>query len=256
MTRSLIQRIAFVSLILVTAILVTSPSASAMTVQPVVIDLTPSGRQMSQIVTVQNTFTTPLPVELRVEDLKVGNNGLVGTGKDSGDLLVFPPQAIIQPNQTQTFRIQYVGNPSLAKSKHYYVTIAQLPVKLPAGKSAIQILYNFRVLVSVAPLGSKPNLQVKSAEIGTNKDGKPIPVITVYDDSPAYGYLSRGTLEITQKDAAGHQIFDQTVTGPELQQIIGFGLVSSGETRRISVPIVLPAAGGTLEVKFTPNSGS
>ena len=240
--------------IVVSAALGAAPAALAMTVQPVVIDLTPGGRGMSQIVTVENTFTNPLPVELRVEDLTASANGLTGTGKDSGDLLVFPPQAIIQPSQTQTFRIQYVGDPALATSKHYYVTIAQLPVKLPAGKSAIQILYNFRVLVSVAPLGVKPDLQVKSAEIGKNAKGEPIPVITVEDASTAYGYLSRGKLEITQRDAAGHEVFDKTLPGPELQQVIGFGLVSSGQTRRIAVPVVLPSAGGTLDVKFTPSS--
>ena len=62
-------------------------------------------------------------------------------------------QAMIQPGQTQTFRVQYVGDPDLARSKHYYVTVAQLPVQMPQGQSAIQILYNFQVLVSVSPSG-------------------------------------------------------------------------------------------------------
>ena len=38
----------------------------AMTVQPVVINLKTAGRGMTQILTVENTFATPLPVELRV----------------------------------------------------------------------------------------------------------------------------------------------------------------------------------------------
>ena len=39
--------------------------AAAMTVQPVVLDLQTSGRGMSQVITVENTFSTPLPVELQ-----------------------------------------------------------------------------------------------------------------------------------------------------------------------------------------------
>jgi fimbrial chaperone protein len=180
-------------------------------------------------------------------------NGVKGTGKDPGDLLVFPPQALIQAGQTQTFRIQWVGDPEIKRSKHYYVTVAQLPVQLPQGQSAIQILYNFQVLVSVSPQGIKPNITIVSAAIGRNSAGKPVPVLTVTNDSAAHGYLSRGRLQITEKDASGHQVFSKVIPGPEVQQTIGFGLIASGQTRKIQVPIILPVEGGTLEATFTPD---
>ena len=41
--------------------------ASAMTVQPVVVDLRTAGREMSQVITVENTFSRQLPVELTVQ---------------------------------------------------------------------------------------------------------------------------------------------------------------------------------------------
>ena len=44
--------------------------ADAMTVQPIVIDLETMGRGMSQVITVENTFDTPLPVELTVQRLE------------------------------------------------------------------------------------------------------------------------------------------------------------------------------------------
>lgn len=231
-----------------------SPRADAMTVQPVVLDLSTSGRGMSQVITVENTFTSPLPVEMRIEELSFDENGAHGTGKDPGDLLVFPPSALIQPGQTQTFRVQYVGDPGLAKSKHYYVTVAQLPVKLPEGQSAIQILYNFQVLVSVAPPGAKPALKVTAAEIGKNDKGAPVPIITVSNSSIAHGYLSQGHLRITETDATGREVFHRTIPGPEIQQTIGFGLVTAGQTRRIMVPVVLPAEGGKVDAQFTPES--
>ena len=160
-------------------------AASAMTVQPVVIDLQTAGRSMSQVIQVENTFATPLPVELTIQELELTADGVKQTGKDPGDLLVFPPQAIIAPGQTQTFRVQYVGDPGLAKSKHYYVTVAQLPVKLPEGQSAIQILYNFQVLISVSPAGVKPKIEVQSASITQTPDGKSVPIVTVVNQSPA-----------------------------------------------------------------------
>ncbi len=225
-------------------------TAWAMTVQPVMINLTTTGRGMSQVVTVENTFATTLPVELRVQELKVTENGVELTGVDPGDLLVFPPQALIEPGQTQSFRVQYVGDPDLAASKHYYITVAQLPVKLPEGQSAIQILYNFQVLVSVGPAGVKPSLSVQSAAVGRNADGKPVPVITVANSSAAHGYLSNGRLRIVQKDAEGKEIFRRSLSGPEIQQTIGFGLIGANQSRVVQIPVELPSDAGTVEAAF------
>lgn len=226
--------------------------AVAMTVQPVVVDLQTAGRDMSKIVTVENTFATPLPVELNIQELKLTEDGVSLTGKDPGDLLVFPPQALIQPGQTQTFRVQYVGDPALAESKHYYITVAQLPVKLPEGRSAIQILYNFQVLISVSPGGAKPALRIAAAEVGRNSAGKPIPVVTVTNDAAAHGYLSNGRLRVIGKDASGKEVFRKTYSGPEIQQTIGFGLIGSHQTRRVNVPVELPADSGTVEATISP----
>jgi P pilus assembly chaperone PapD len=226
----------------------------AMTVQPVVLNLTTSGRGMSQVVTVENTFANPLPVEMRIQELTLTENGVQGTGTDPGDLLVFPQQALIQPGQTQTFRVQYVGNPDLARSKHYYVTVAQLPVQMPQGQSAIQILYNFQVLVSVSPTGVRPAITVTSAEVGRDANNRPVPAVTVTNSATAHGYLSNGRLRIVQRDTAGHEVFRRTLPGPEIQQTIGFGLIGAGQTRRVLVPIVLPTEGGTVEAQFTPEN--
>lgn len=224
----------------------------AMTVQPVVIDLETAGRGMSQVVTVENTFATPLPVELTIQQLELTEDGVKLTGVDPGDLLVFPPQALIEPGQTQAFRVQYVGDPDLAESKHFYITVAQLPVKLPEGQSAIQILYNFQVLVSVGPNGMKPALVVKNSAIDTANEGRREPVVTVQNDSARYGYLSQGRLRVVAKDAAGKEVLRETMTGPEIQQRMGFGLVGGNQTRKVRLPVQLPTEAGTVEVTFAP----
>lgn len=238
-----------------TAAVVAATAVWAMTVQPVVIDLTASGRGANGVLTVENTFASPLPTEIRVEDLKVDENGVSGTGADGGDLVVFPPQSLIQPGQTQTFRIQYVGDPSLQRSKHYYVTVAQLPVQLPEGESAIQILYNFQVLVSVAPTGVRPALAVTGAEIATTDDGRRQPRLTVTNTSRAHGYLANGRLRLIVRDAEGDEVLRRNLSGPEIQQTIGFGLVGAEQTRRVFVPIEMPSEGASVEARFTPDNG-
>ena len=228
-----------------------APAALAMTVQPVVIDLQTSGRAMSQVVTVENTFASPLPVELTIQELELTADGVKQTGKDNGDLLVFPPQALIPAGQTQTFRVQYVGDPDLKRSRHYYITVAQLPVKLPQGQSAIQILYNFQVLVSVEPQGMKPAITVTSATIGHDAKGKPVPLLTVGNTSGAHGYLANGHLRIVEKDASGKEVFRRTLSGAEIQQTMGFGLIGGNQTRKVTVPVELPQDGGSIDASFS-----
>ncbi len=249
-----LRRVTLAALVSVSLGGLMSTAADAMTVQPVVLDLQTSGRGMSQVITVENTFATPLPVELRVEELGFVEGGLKSTGKDPGDLVIYPPQALIEPGQTQSFRIQFVGDAALAQSKHYYVTVSQLPIDLPEGQSAIQILYDFQVLVSVAPQGAEPAITVAGAEIGRNEAGQPVPVVTFSNASAAHGYVSKGSLVITERDASGARIFSRTLPGPEIQQTIGFGLVGAGQTRRMTLPVELPSGDGTVEVVLAPDA--
>jgi fimbrial chaperone protein len=227
-----------------------------MTVQPVVIDLKPVGHGGSSAITVENTFTTPLPVELTVQQLSFDEKGVVPTGKDPGDLLVFPPQAIIQPGQTQTFRVQWVGDPTIAKSQHYFVTVAQLPVKLPEGQSAIQILYDFQVLVSVAASQGSPHLTVTAATIAKVPGAKPTdpvkyePQVTVQNSGPNYGYVSHSRVTIVEKDPAGKEVFRRTLSPEEIQQTLGFGLVGPQVSRTLVIPVELPQADGSVTAEM------
>ena len=225
-------------------------SAPATTVQPIVIDLNAVGQGTSHTITVENTNAARLPVEIRVESLAFGDDGVTSAGP-SRDLAVFPAQAVIEPGRTQTFRVQWAGGP-IDRSKSYYVTVAQAPVSLPAGESAIQVLYNFQVLVSVTPARAKANLTVESASIGRDADGKPAPVIVVHNDSIAHGYLSRGALSLVERDASGKTVFERTLAPSEIQQTIGYGLVGPGQRRSLVLPISLPAGSGSVEARFLP----
>jgi fimbrial chaperone protein len=215
------------------ALVFTTHQAAAMSVRPMVLDLQTSGRGMSQVVSVENNSEHPLPVELNVQELRFDHSGNPQTGSDPGDLVVFPAQALIQPGQAQTFRIQYVGDAGLDKSRHYYITVAH-------------------VLASVGPQHSKSALRVLSAEVGRNEAGKPVPLVTLGNDSVTYGYLSSGELRILEKDGTGREVFRRTLTGPEIQQMLGMGLMASAQTRQFALPLVLPAEDGTVTVQFVP----
>src|SRR5438105_900281 len=130
--------------ILLAAAMVTvaASPAHATSVSPMVVDLQTTGRNVVANVGVSNTADKPLTMEVAPLLLTATATGLVQKGGDADDLLVTPPTALILPGHTQNFRVQWVGDPAMVASHHYYVAINQLPVKLPEGQSQVQIIYN------------------------------------------------------------------------------------------------------------------
>jgi fimbrial chaperone protein len=130
--------------------------------------------------------------------------------------------------------------------------VAQLPVKLSGEQAGIQILYNFEVLISVGPQGVKPAMRIASASLVRNNAGESVPLIRLANESATYGYLSRGQLHIIARNAEGAVSLSRVLSGGELQQTLGMGLVASGQTRDFVVPIILPADTVAVEARFVP----
>jgi len=225
------------------AIMPVSP-ALATTVSPVMVDLQTNGRGVVANISVNNTGAGALPIEIQVIPLTPTATGLQpGKGDTDEDLPVTPPSVLIPAGKTQTFRVQWIGDPELNSSKHYYISINQLPVKLPEGESAVQVVYNFQVLVSVSSPDKKPQLAITSVGPAT-VNGKPAAAVTVQNSGQAHGYISQHRLKITETSAAGAELFSKTISGAEFQQLVGYGLVATGQTRTVDVPLDQAAPAG------------
>ncbi|MDY6922362.1 MAG: hypothetical protein SWI22_00185 [Pseudomonadota bacterium] len=226
--------------------------ASALNVQPVVIDLLSTGRRASTVLTLQNTFSTTVPVELSARLLQIVDGELKETEVEAEDLLIFPAQATVRPGESQAFRVQWVGDPEPEASHHFFVTVAQLPVELPENQNAIQVLYNFKVLVSVGAPGATPELAVQSTSIETDEAGVGHPVLTVANTGRTYGYVGKHRMTLIQRAPNGDEILRQTYEPEQIQQVMGLGLVPSGTTRRLPINVALPQPNGSLSVELTP----
>lgn len=237
------------------ALVASGVPVAALNVQPVVLDLLSSGRRSSAVITLQNTFTTTVPVELVARPVELVDGEFRELDEESEDLLVFPATATVEPGQSQAFRVQWVGDPAITASRHYYVSVAQLPVQLPENENAVQVLYNFKVLVSVGANGANSALAVVSATIETDANGRSTPVINVSNTGTTYGYLGRGRITITQRNAAGATIFRESFEPDEIQRRMGLGLIPSGATRSLPINLDLPSAEGSITVDIAPVEG-
>jgi fimbrial chaperone protein len=236
----------FLSAVAVACLLASAAAgtASAMTVSPIHVEMASVGTASRTQVTVTNSGTTPLPVETFLEKLQLDENGKKKTSKAGDDFLVFPPQAMIPPGGTQVFRLQWVGDPELARSESYLFTISQVPVKFPKGQNKIQVVMGFGVVVNVGATGATASLNVVGSAMVKDKQGKRHPTLTVENPSATHALLPDGTIHLSAEG------WSKSFSSSEITEKIGIGLVQPGKRRRFVLPVDVPASVTNLQVSL------
>lgn len=213
--------------------------AFALNVQPLSLEMVAIGPNSRSSVQVVNDTARPLPVEVVVKRIDISEDGKTSETPAGDEFLIFPPQAIVPAGATQNFRVQWVGAPDIKKSQTYMLSVNQLPVKMKPGESGVQMVFNFGVVVSVAPAGAQSALDLVSAEAATQGDKHGV-AVTLENHSAMYAYLSDAKL--TLGSGGWHKVF----TSGELRDAIGYGVVLPGKRRRILVPADVPAGAGKI----------
>ena len=210
--------------------------AEAMSVTPIQVEMNSSGPGGRAQIIVTNEGKDPLPVEIKLERLSLGESGERSLSKAPDNFLIFPPQALIKPGSAQVFRIQWVGEPLLSASESYMMSVNQIPVKLPTGKSAVQIVMSFGVVINVAPPQGLPELKLVGSGVETDKKtGKRHPTITVENPTKIHALLPQSIIQVSSGG------WSHTLSQSELGQRVGIGLVQPGKKRKFVLPVDLPA---------------
>lgn len=222
-------------------------TAYAMSVTPVVLDLAASGTKADQIIVV-NDGATVLPVEIVISRLEIDENGKTSAKPAADEFLLFPPQALIPPGGTQNFRVQWVGDPQITASQSYIFSVNQVPVQMPKGQSGVQVVFNFATVVNVAPATGRAGLDLVSAGVGKDDQGKLRPAVTVKNPGNIHAKLTDATIKLSGG------AWSQTLRPEQLRQVMGVGLVQPGKTRRFLLPLDLPAGVSqvTASVDYKP----
>ena len=209
-------------------------TALAMTVSPMQVEMTTVGARSRGQVFVVNNSNEPLPIEAMIERLTLDESGKPQISKAGEDFLVMPPQAIIPPGATQNFRVQWLGEPDLAKSESFVLSLNQVPVKL-SGQSGVQVVMGLGVMINVAPPQGLPALKVVSTGVTSDKSGRRRPTITVENVSNVHALLPQGTIEL----ASGG--WSASLPPQSTSDEVGIGLVQPGKQRKFTLPVDLPA---------------
>jgi P pilus assembly chaperone PapD len=214
--------------------------AHGFSVQPLAVEMVAIGSNSRATLQVENDGAQPAPVEVVVKKLEIGVDGKTTETAAGDEFLVFPPQAVIPPGATQSFRVQWTGAPDIKKSQGYMFYVNQLPVKRKASETGVQMMLNFGVLVNVAPAGAESSLKLVKAE-AASEGKKHGAMVTVENPSAMYSYFSDAKLTLESGS------WRKVLSSSELRQLIGYGIVQPGKTRRILVPADVPAGVGKIE---------
>jgi fimbrial chaperone protein len=220
----------------------------AMSVSPNVIDMTTIGGGRTGNITVVNDSAKQIPIEIVISRLELDEKGEMTLTPSGDEFLVFPAQALMAPGATQIFRIQWVGDAALQKSQSYTFSVNQVPVKLPEGKNGVQIVFNFRTVVNVAPPDGRATVAVLNSSVVKDEKGKTFAEVNVSNSGNSYAKLSDSTIKL----AAGS--WSETVDSLKLRQSIGVGLVQPGKNRKFKLPVELPAGVSSVTAQIYYNS--
>jgi fimbrial chaperone protein len=212
------------------------------------VDIAASPSRGHQQITVFNDGAKPLPIEIMVSRIELSENGDTSSKPAGDEFLIFPPQALVAAGATQSFRIQWVGDPQLKQSQSYIFSVNQVPVKMPAGQSGVQVVFNFATIVNVAPASGQAAINLVGTGVGKDEKGKPRPALTVKNPGNIHAKLTDATIKLSGGS------WSQTLRPEQLRQSMGVGLVQPGKTRRFLLPVDLPPNIGqvTASIDYRP----
>lgn len=249
--RNLVRRSGMLLAAIVALSVLINP-ALAMRVSPMVLEMESRGSSAVSRVEVQNINQGNLAFETRVFLMTFDEKGeMVETPADDR-FLIFPPQGVLPAGGRQVVRLQWVGEPDLAVSQAYYVSVQQLPVAFEAKANngigaQVQVLYNMRALVVVAPPGAKPDVKAKAvrqltyqppAAAGSDKlppmqDGVEI---TLRNDGRRHAMMSNYGWRLEGTDTKGQKL-RVDIAPEELNRAVGTGYVPALGERTFRVPV-------------------
>lgn len=250
-------------LILVTALTPVAP-AIAMRVSPMVIEMESRGTDATARIEVQNINPGNLAFETRVFRMAIDAEGEITETPADEDFLVFPPQGVLPAGGRQVVRLQWLGPAEPDTSQAYYVSVEQLPVALePTATDAVaaqvQILYNMRALVVVAPPGAKPDVAATTVEqVLYQPPAAPGAVdqpemqdgvaITLTNTGRRHAMMANFTWQLVGTDKDGKWL-RVDVSPEELTRAVGTGYVPAQGERIFRIPV--PGFGpGPIKLTF------
>ena len=189
------KRLAIASVLLVAI----AASAAAFSFVPMSASMAPSGAQSILSFKVTNDTTQTIAVVIKVLTRSMDADGNETNTPVDKEFVVFPARVTVQPNSSQTIKVQYKGNPSLARELCYRVMAEQIPIDFTKQEtSGVKVLFRYIAALYVTPAKATPKL-VLGQIVGAEKDGKKGLAVTLKNEGTRHALLSTPVLKVQEQ---------------------------------------------------------
>lgn len=153
-----------------------SPLAQAHEVQPMIANVTPSGSGSNFRLMIRNTDAKPITLEISPLRVTVDDAGTAKRTPETADVILFPPQTIVNPGEEQAVQVRYVGDPAIKEGRVYAILVSQLPIDFSTidntdkSETKVKIGFDFVSHMVVQPASAVPHLNITNSRRLPNKD--------------------------------------------------------------------------------------
>lgn len=232
---------------------VASPS-SAFKLEPISHVFAPSGPRATQSYEVRNTTNDLVAIEVSTAKREMDLQGKEMLTPAGDDFMIYPPQILLKPGESQTVRVTWLGDPQPDQELAYRLIAAQLPVDLDPKKDDKDMqLANVKVKLAMRYEGSlyiRPTAataDVVIEQIMPKMDGdRKMLAITFHNQGTSRAILNEAQVRLTSNSQS------QTFTA----ETIGLNKVPvllANEKRQILIP--QPAGFDTANLSGTVTLG-
>lgn len=110
--------------------LLTPITAHAFKLVPMSVKMTPSGQGTTATFVIDNSGAEPIAVEMKLFIRNISEDGEDILIETEDDFILYPAQMIVMPGQSQSVRLQWIGQRQLDKELAYRLVAEQLPLDL------------------------------------------------------------------------------------------------------------------------------
>jgi fimbrial chaperone protein len=204
------------------------------------------GRQAMQTFKIENPGNQPVAIELTVHQRGMATDGSDVLTAAPDAFTVFPDQIVLQPGQTQSVRVQWLGQDVPAAEMAYRLQAEQLPIDVgsDAGeRSGLRLLVKYMASLYVRPDDPAAALSASIAE--GEREGRRVAIVRLRNEGNAHVVVQEPMLNIT---AGGAPV---AYTEAQRDAIHGRNVLA-GVERELVLPWAPNLDAGPLAVTLVP----
>jgi fimbrial chaperone protein len=236
---------------LVLATSLASPAA-AYDLKPIVIQLAPSGARSAQTAVITNTHDVPIAIEVKTFQRKQNPDGSDTLTIDDENLIISPPQMVIAPKSSQSFRVQWVGDAAPKKEIAYRIVTEQLPIQFKERVRSdltadVTMRYRYEAALYIMPEERSAKATLASVAAVKSEDGTDQLELHIRSEGTSRAILDKPTLDLA---ADGRSL---RLEGEAVKPLIGLNILPDTErVVRIAMPAELKGrvVSGTLSTRY------